>query len=428
MRLLEDIDQLLLEAIANAPRKLGPYLDMRLRHFKKLKKMGDEIAHGRLELDESLIRSFLRDAEAEGLISSRIDTEAVSEAAYYAKKLASGYNSKVEDAITWIEYSQEALELDQNLKMTLGNVKEDCEEILEQIEKRGMDEILKIDFSRLFRRRGYLYDSWGKEMEGFEKGLTHVRDFIGRLRKVCKETAKSLGEKLRVKSDHWGGGYKKPEHEDVEVLYHASVNAKELLVDGFDDRQDKGDSMGLGGSQGNLISFTSDLYIAKEIARSLKEVVGIAKGVYGVKDVLDWARDDGLLDTVKRKYDELLGDIAREMYKKANPDAFGIISGLKRLQDGEVDRQEALKRLYTRKTAFELYRYYLTFNEDRYNPVYMMWGSIEDYLKRLSRVNPKSVGVIAAKIDMSKVEDYKPAEREYRVPPEGVLDVTKVIR
>jgi hypothetical protein len=55
----------------------------------------------------------------------------------------------------------------------------------------------------------------------------------------------------------------------------------------------------------------------------------------------------------------------------------------------------------------------------RYNP----FGTTR--LEPFFKTNINDIGVIKAKIDMSKVRSYLPAEEEYRIPKEAIISFEK---
>ena len=220
--------------------------------------------------------------------------------------------------------------------------------------------------------------------------LLNMAKYGSQLRPVMEGAVVKLKELLRVLSVRTREELRPPS-EDVETLYHASVNAAALLSKGFDP-SGKHETEGLGGSQTG-ISFTSDLYIAKEIGRALKITAMIARGEVKAADVLRWSKVDGVLDDVKAAYASNVGGPMGDW----NPEK-----------------------------TMALYEFYLAFN-NAYNPVFM--GNKKDLLRRLKGKNPRGIGVIEAKVDMSHPDiEYLSAEYEYRVPPEAVLSVDRILR
>ena len=187
-----------------------------------------------------------------------------------------------------------------------------------------------------------------------------------------------------------------PEREDVEILYHTTINADKIFSQGF-QKDWKGE--GLGGSNSDKmgnpsVSFTSNLYVAKEIARCLKEGIMIARGQIDGEDILNWAIQDGIIENVE--------DLMKSIW-------------------GKVDNNDP-------KSVFNLYRSYLAYSRPganfRYNPYFV--NNIVDILKEKDQHN---VGILAAEIDMTDPAiDYAPGMDEYRVPVRAIKKIVKILR
>ena len=177
-----------------------------------------------------------------------------------------------------------------------------------------------------------------------------------------------------------------PAHEPFEYLYHASSNVPAIIREGFKTKKELGRPTGLGGGSSDLISFTANPKIARAIANSLKMAVRISKG-------------------------ELTFDNIAQKYKK-----LGLL--------GDEDIQSA-KEGYSKdpkEQTFNLYRLALMAIESRsvgYNPTFGFPAFNE-----FSKTDINNIGVIKAKIDMSKVKEYLPAEEEYRVPVDAISEIS----
>ena len=216
-----------------------------------------------------------------------------------------------------------------------------------------------------------------------------------RLYKKILETPKRIKALLTIATP--------PDTEDVETLYHASVDAKPLLRSGFNP-QGKG-GMGLGGSTDTnsgkpAISFTYDFYIAKEIARSLKEAALIAQGKVLPDTVLEWADKAGVKDKVI--------ETARSLYF------------------GKAVWENPRKRIEQAMAYWYAYLAYAGRAGKRYNPVF--WDNPSGLVKKLKSINYRNIGVLVADVNMNNPDiTYVPAEREYRVPVSAIVDLKKVI-
>lgn len=185
--------------------------------------------------------------------------------------------------------------------------------------------------------------------------------------------------------------------EKIETLYHATINADQLLVTGF--KQDfKQKVEGLGGSNldkaGNpAISFTADLYVAKEIARCLKEAIMIAKGQLDIYDIKTMAMQAG----VDKEIDEAFPNFSKP------------------------ENLENLKP----KDVFEYYRYYLMYSK-RYDPVFFDSAGLMDLFKTK---NVEDVGVLVCKVDMTDPNiKYLASMEEFRIAPKNIISIEKILR
>ena len=195
--------------------------------------------------------------------------------------------------------------------------------------------------------------------------------------------------------------------EKIETMYHASVDAQNLLRNGFSNEKPK-DFVGLGGSSGisgslseKGISFTYDLYVAKEIARTFKELAMAAKGQLKMRTVKDWARREGIL----------WGD-----YGKMHSNVMNIYDEIHNGNNVESPL-EAVKMLIS----------YYTVSKKRYDPLFVT--RVETLYKKLKKINPRNIGVLVAKVDMTNVKsgEYVFAEREYRVTTDDIVKLVKVL-
>ena len=185
--------------------------------------------------------------------------------------------------------------------------------------------------------------------------------------------------------------------EPVETLYHATVNATQLLKTGF--KTDYRQSVeGIGGSNMDesgkpAVSFTSDLYVAKEIARCLKEAIMIAKGELDIYDIKTMALQSGAAEEVEKAFPYYSKD---ENLKNVKP-----------------------------KDVFEYYRYYLAFSK-RYDPVFFDSAHLMELFKNKK---VEDVGILVCKVNMQDPNiKYLQAMEEYRIAPENVISIEKVLK
>lgn len=179
----------------------------------------------------------------------------------------------------------------------------------------------------------------------------------------------------------------------TKTLYHATANASSIASLGFNLSDVPAE--GLGGSTAikqnvSGISFTSDLFVAKEIARCLKEVILISKGYLNGYDILSWS---------------------------SNPEK--IMQSNKAI-NGKSD-------LTSPKGSLDLYKIYLTYEPSRYDPLFITHSS--KMIDVFKNKNEEDVGIIAATVELSPSEyKYFDAMHEYRIPADKVISIDKVIK
>lgn len=160
-------------------------------------------------------------------------------------------------------------------------------------------------------------------------------------------TAK-LGELMTIRGNY--SGKYRPDHGEIETLYHASAFCTEVVKNGF-SAEKPDDRRGLGGQE--LISFTSSLDIAHTLARCLKEVWMIAHGQLTAKQIISWIAKEGL---DAKQIEQSLG--------LSHP-------------TGEIDyfhkprtRLKKLSEVTNIGDVAKLYRVYLNYSEMRTDPVF----------------------------------------------------------
>ena len=220
----------------------------------------------------------------------------------------------------------------------------------------------------------------------------------------------------------------------TETMWHASVNARDLVSSGF-LREPPQDSLGLGGSQADAggnpsTSFTYELYLAKEIARSFKEISLIAKGSVTGLQVLDWIRRLGKAKAEKTvEFAREVHGVGRDEYKGRLKFEGGewVATRVDRHRAGGLDRVP-LSEVFTDKgKVINLYLSYIKHAPGRLDPFYVRGGL--GLARQFAGVNPNNIGIVQATIDMSHPGLKRVSqEREYRVPVDAIMSVDKLIR
>ena len=222
----------------------------------------------------------------------------------------------------------------------------------------------------------------GEDLEGFlRKSEILTKDAAERI-KPLGDKIEAIRQKIRIHRQP-NQGLLPHGTSKVEKLYHASVNAAPIYHNGFETKAKE--NFGLGGDR-NVISFTHNFNYAREIARSLKEATMIAQDLITPTQVFHWMIKDGVYD----KYEG-----------SKNPEKYTT--------PGEV---------------MELYRFYIALSPRRENTVF--FGNMNELMNNLKKVKYQDIGIIEAEVDVEGAE-YLPHEYEFRVTPDKVLKLNKVI-
>lgn len=389
------------EAIVNEPRDWGMYA-------KKLKKTIDYYGELILKLE---VLDTREDDHAQNIIEAAIDRDF-----YYDNNLAwnpfshtfnnrGGFNS-------WENYvsGEASKESFQWTLKFLKLVKEDFEEWKAQANLTDIGEVF--DPALYNDTFGNVWKANERDLaDGYELEYTEERfkevvaachglhEIVTKFPKWIEDVESKLGATFKRIGDHTGKY--RPDHDKVEILYHATPNMSYLLKHGFTkERPDNVIGLGElgGGKQNGSVSVTHDLHIAKEIMRVLKEAHMIANGELDYKEILKWSERDGV------KFDELKHEYMRKTKDNTWPPQ-------------------------TPTQVFQIYNYWLWINKKQYrtNPVFGD-SSGEELMKNLKGTDAKDIGVVAVEVDLSDEDiEYKDAEKEFRVQPDHIISVKKAM-
>lgn len=328
------------------------------------------------------------------------DAEATLHVGAQARELAQGIEDYLESGSKWPNTDWHKYLVDK-----LGWVEKTLEE--RAWVRDGLNE--SVSRAQEYVSDGGLDPEWVANLASIEAAVEAVGSLPGLVDEVYRLVA-DAAPKIREHRKHYyqhGTEKRLPPHEEVEVLYHASINASELMTRGF--ASELPESGGIGGSQSlsnweeKGTSFTDDPYVAMQIARALKEVVGIANGTYTWRDVQHWAAADGVWD---------------EVWSTAQNVGYGPSREIPEAHREHPWRSDAKPDLDSPAAAFQLYRYYLAYSK-RYDPVFHS-VDITDF----EGVDERDVGVVAAEVDMTDPDiSYLGSMNEWRVPPRAIRRV-----
>jgi hypothetical protein len=202
----------------------------------------------------------------------------------------------------------------------------------------------------------------------------------------------------------------KPQHNDIELLYHATAYINEIINNGFQNEKPEG-RKGVGniGYQ-NDISVTHDLKIATDIMRSLKELTMIANHELTARQIAGWVKIENIPNFPWRELTQISkgeNKFGYPQYEKITFEQFNIV-----------------------QTA-RLYEKYIWLSKIHPNPVFV---HIDDLVKTLVGKSVNDIGVLACQIDLTKVDfsdtskrTYETGESEFRVPPNSILSVRRIM-
>lgn len=242
-----------------------------------------------------------------------------------------------------------------------------------------------------------------------------VFNYIRLLKRVGRAVRSLLASRNhKMKASYSGGDETKilPNTGKVEVLYHATPYVREIIREGFKTKEQLGNRQSLGGDTSGGISFTADLRVAREIAKCFVEVIRIAKGKMTVNDVLRLIRSEKKKGEEPWALKDYINKARQRQWKWSNP------------HSRELSKRTGIPMpgkpydINDKKEAFDLYRRYLSWSDKRYDPLF--FGTDLNSFESLEEVN---VGVVAAKVDMTKVIGYHYSMEEYRVPIDAILSI-----
>lgn len=211
------------------------------------------------------------------------------------------------------------------------------------------------------------------------QSLQVVENLIAEIRPVFADMQKR--QEFNYRPDQY-----RPDHEDVEVLYHATLYASQIAADGFSaEKPDDRKGLGNFGDQ-SLISFTHKLKIAHDIMRGLRDIWMIVHGQITRKTILGWISAEGL-------------DLNR-------------ISGLYMSSRLPVESIEQV---------ISLYRGYIGYTKLRADPCFV---SPQELIPLMQNADYSDIGIVSCPVQVKDAQ-YLHGESEFRVPASAVVGPIK---
>lgn len=179
----------------------------------------------------------------------------------------------------------------------------------------------------------------------------------------------------------------RPDHDEVETLYHASIFATEIVRDGFmDEKPDERRGVGNYGAQAT-ISFTHDRRIAYDIVRVFREMWMIVHGQLTRRHLLSWMQTEGIDPKKAASYFTRSGEPAD-----------------------------------TPAQIIRLYRGYLGLTQLRANPMFV---NMDELIPALQQRDLKDIGIVSCEVRLDGKEEYMHGEAEFRVPASRIVGPVK---
>jgi hypothetical protein len=212
------------------------------------------------------------------------------------------------------------------------------------------------------------------------RNILAIESMLAGLTPVLKDYQKRAAYNYRP-------GEYRPDHDEVETLYHATIFATEIARDGFhDEKPDERRGVGNYGNQ-TTISFTHDRKIAYDIVRVFREMWMIVHGQLTRRHLLSWMENEGI------------------DHKKAA--SYFTRSG---------------EPLDTPAQIIRLYRGYLGLTKLRANPMFV---NMDELIPALQQRDINDIGIVACDVRLNGTEEYLHGEAEFRVDASQVVGPVK---
>jgi hypothetical protein len=391
MRFGQYVRESLAEAIQNEPRNIVLFHAAAVKELKKWPSMVEGMHDA---FDSKIAEEFLSQAFGYEVVRD-------FDFGYFANN-AKKVVDEVIQAASWYGTLESNQDVHRFVQMALHGLRY-WEPLREAILRNEMEEILSDDAAPVTTVPAYEdYQRHAPEdlpvVDRAMSALSNIIPLYRAMKKFFEVDVPKFQEYAKAHREMMFRGKYEPHREDIEVLYHATTNKSSLLKRGFQSER-RPDVIGLGelgGARNATVSFTHDLHVAREIARSIKEVWMIAHGKLTRTQILRWLESDGV-------------DV-----RQANEHVRLAMSS-----DADPESGEGV---------FRLYNYWLWVSKQnvRTNPVYGD-GSGEKLLKYLKTIPQSEIGVVSAAVRLAPDQyTYHRAEKEYRVSPEHITDVKDV--
>lgn len=399
---------LLTEKIVNRPRNLKAYLENRIRDVKALKDAALKAAEAvkAHEGADRMLETFLRYGSGDAA-SHQVD------GLVHLAGISWNDDLRIERHFPMtrvLESMESYLKFGPNFLGYLTNALKDAEPIHPEV--RAVVAILPTAEAGA---RDYGYDKADPssldedyhEAMALQKALVAFGQVIAKAAPLFAEMKEKFAEVERLKV--YGDGYR-PEHDNVETLYHATAFATEIARDGFLDKAPEG-RRGLGnyGTVEGVISFTHDYKIAQDLMRALKDLWMIAHGKLTAREINSWIHHE----KIPQEYPDLVTWVGASE-PTGEKDVFGA----------EKRRLKGLHEISGPLETAKLYTVYLSASPIRTNPVF---AYVEETVAVLMNRRLEDIGILACEVEIKPENEYLLGEKEFRLPPSQVRAVRRIV-
>jgi hypothetical protein len=231
-----------------------------------------------------------------------------------------------------------------------------------------------------------------------------LKNFLRIVDDLNQKVGAQVAHGTMMRAHEWERKPLRPEHQEVETLYHATAYANEVAANGF-SAEKPADRRGVGnlGEQAE-ISFTHDLKIAMDIMRTLKEFALIANGQLKARTVADWIRRENIPNFPWHEF--------MRVYKGHNE----FYSP--QYEDTTFDR-------FSIEQTAELYQKYIWLSKIHPNPVII---SAKELVRSMVGRPQSDIGIVACAVALDPNQStYHPGESEFRVHPSAVQSIKRIM-
>lgn len=241
----------------------------------------------------------------------------------------------------------------------------------------------------------YIKTIGDREISDIEKYIISLIPIIDEYYNFCNQFVENTKEDEKLYIDY-NKDIRTMKLNNIEEAYHASINAREIYENGFDIKGKHGGGLGTGNKE-REISFTLDLYVAKEIAKNLKVCWLISNNQYTWRDFINFLEKN-------RKKEFSVKEILHNLWN----------NGILNKEHKPIDIAHFI-HAYTSSFWFV----------DSYNPVFgfVDYNKFEESLKSISY---KDIGIVKCNIKTAE-NSFKTSEMEIKILPEDVLEITQFI-